>query len=222
MRLAFLVLWSVWGTVCVSCIRSLTNVSLKSFCDKCEPLRWQMLTLLRTANSRRWKKKLICPFPVLSANGVLTSYQICHLTPNGYYSLFNVASFRDSFSSQKALSAGEEQLCQYVHISFIPPHHDCQVSTSLTPPPPLNFIFCTILSGITILFGLTVPQQFTIAECNHQITLEVSFHLQFVSHTFSPCRKHGYSCINTSKWVTWFWHLPEYTVIWHVSLLFIS
>ena len=76
MKLTFLALWSVWGTNCVSCIGSLTNVSLNSFCDNFEPLRWQMLTLLRMVNSRRWKKQLICPFSVLSANGV----KVCHAT----------------------------------------------------------------------------------------------------------------------------------------------
>jgi hypothetical protein len=35
-----------------------------------------MLTLLRMVNSRRWKKQLICPFPVLSANGA----KVCHAT----------------------------------------------------------------------------------------------------------------------------------------------
>jgi hypothetical protein len=166
----------IW--VCVSCILSHTNVSMKSLCNNFEPLRWQMLILLRMVNSRRWKKQLICPFPVLSAKGV----KVCHATrfvnlPHMAITVPLLQPVSEIHSNHRKYSLLVERASLSVCSHFFCPCTSW-LSSNHHPrlcPPPLNFIFCTILSGITVLIGLTVPQQFTIAECNHQITLEVSF-----------------------------------------------
>jgi hypothetical protein len=45
----------VWGTLPASCIRSLTYISLSSWCDNFEPQEGRMVTLLRIVGSRNGK-----------------------------------------------------------------------------------------------------------------------------------------------------------------------
>lgn len=161
MRLSFLALWSVWGTVCASCTGYLT-VSLNSFCDISEPLRWQMLRLPRMVNSRRWKKQLICPFPVLSANGV----KVCHATrfvnlPHMATTVSLLRPVSEIHSHHRKYSLLVEKASLSVCSHFFCPSTSWLSSNhhpGLSTPPPFNFIFCTILSGTTVLFGLTVTQ----------------------------------------------------------------
>jgi len=130
-----------------------------------------MIKLLRTVNSRRWgrkkKKKLLSAFPGSSADagsrkGSVCS-QTCPLTPYICPYIVLLWPVSEPFHTHhRNYSLLVKEACLSVRLHFVclsTPSN--KLPLTLVPMSPrFCLIYCPILVGFTLPFGLTVPQQF--------------------------------------------------------------
>jgi hypothetical protein len=112
----------IWGTLPVSCIMSLTNVSLNSCCHDFEPHKVRMIAMSRMVNSIRGKNSFFVHFAghliiILGS----PCCEICPLTPYVYYSLIPWLGSEIFYAHPRNYPLLVEKACLAIHLHYV--HH---------------------------------------------------------------------------------------------------